>query len=109
MIEIQTLSEWENLKEQSKQAPVVLYIHSLSCPVSMAINHRLNGSSLKDTAYLIPVQTSPEVSEAIEVDLNIKHESPQVIIMKNSQAVYNADHWDINDTKVIKALSDISA
>jgi bacillithiol system protein YtxJ len=105
MIQVSTLAEWEQLKKDSLQKSIVLYIHSLSCPVSAAMLHKMNESNLNDTAYIIPVQTSSEVSKAIEKDLKVAHESPQVVVMKDQKEILNLDHWDIDAGIISKTLS----
>lgn len=104
MIQINTKTEWEKVKQESKNNPVVLYIHSLTCSLSKEVIKSLSATSLGETAYIIPVQTSREISQTIETELKVKHESPQVIVMKDGKAVYDADHTRIDPEKILNKL-----
>jgi bacillithiol system protein YtxJ len=112
MTRLNSLADWENLIEKSKAEPVVIFKHSNTCPVSITALKRLLGAVhagvLFKPVYLVVVQENREISDHIEQDLNIKHESPQVIIMSHGHGKYNASHGSINPEEVIRELENIS-
>jgi bacillithiol system protein YtxJ len=97
-------AELETLFALSHERPVVLFKHSLTCPISSAAYQEMSG--FEGDVSLIVVQRSREVSREVEQLTGIRHESPQAIILRNGQAVWNASHWRITRTAVEDALSE---
>jgi bacillithiol system protein YtxJ len=50
------------------------------------------------------MQRSRDVSVETEKRTGIRHESPQVIIVRNGAAVWNASHWAIKSDAVEDAF-----
>lgn len=97
-----TLTSIEELNEiiqNSHQKPAAIFKHSTRCSISSMAKDRLerNWKTDLDTIdlfYLDLIQFRP-VSNKIEALLGIQHESPQVIVIKAGQPVFNASHSDI--------------
>ena len=53
---------------------------------------------------LIEIQAVPDLSRALESLTGVRHESPQVILLRDGKAVWNASHFDVNVASVSKAL-----
>ena len=85
--------------EHSVKEPVLVFKHSLTCPISagayIRMNHGIEKKLIKYPVYIVVVQEKRELSNEIEQILNITHESPQIILIKNKQAIYDASHSDI--------------
>ncbi|GAA3332810.1 bacillithiol system redox-active protein YtxJ [Ectobacillus funiculus] len=84
--EITTLEEWDDILEKSTKRGQVILKHSTTCPVSAnalkEYEHYLEGSQNTNVDYtLVKVIESRAVSNKIAEDLNMKHESPQVIFL----------------------------
>jgi bacillithiol system protein YtxJ len=102
-----TLSELEAALEQSHQHPVVIFKHSTSCGTSAAAKDRLYaGWNLGDQAqfYYLDLIRYRAVSNEIAARLGVVHHSPQVIVVKNGKAVYDASHFRIAVDAIQKAL-----
>lgn len=97
--DLQTL---DSLVEQSNNAPVVLFKHSTTCPISMSAYQEM--SRLDAPVSLIVVQRSRDISREIETRTGIRHESPQVIILRHGQPVWSASHFDITADAVEEKL-----
>ena len=95
-------TELENLFNLSHERPVLLFKHSLTCPISGAAYQEMSG--FEGDVSLIVVQRSRDVSREVEQLTGIRHESPQAIILRNGQAVWNASHWRITRRAVEEAL-----
>ncbi len=96
------LQSLDLLVEQSHTAPVLLFKHSTTCPISMAAYQEM--TRLKAPVSLIIVQRSRDISRAIETRTGIRHESPQAIILRHGQAVWSASHFDITAETVEEKL-----
>jgi bacillithiol system protein YtxJ len=87
----------------SYSKPVVLFKHSMTCPISSNAYEQM--SQLGDSISLVVVQRARDISKEIETRTGVMHESPQAIILRNGQAVWNASHWRITSDAVEYALS----
>lgn len=104
---------WENLTsidglknyiEKSNEVPILLFKHSIRCPVSMMAKRRLETNWKFTHQELIPVYLDliahRDVSNTIAVTFSVRHESPQVLVIKNGKCVYYASHENIEVEKL---------
>jgi len=92
----------DQLLARSNDAPVILFKHSTTCPISSAAYQQM--SRVKADVSLVVVQRAREVSNEIAARTGIRHESPQAIILRNGQAVWNASHFEITASAVEQAV-----
>lgn len=102
--EITTIPEWENILQQSKEKPVLLFKHSTTCPVSAAAYREFTSFETGVDAYLVKVIESRPVSNEIESNLGVQHKSPQIFIVSNKEPVWHASHWNITESKIGQAI-----
>ena len=95
-------SSFQNLIERSNQVPVVIFKHSLTCPISASAYDQM--SECEGDIALVEVQRARELSNEIEDRLNVPHESPQVIVLRNGQVAWNASHFKITTDAVMTAV-----
>ncbi|MEH7459845.1 bacillithiol system redox-active protein YtxJ [Bacillus sp. JJ1127] len=96
MTKIETMEEFEALLEQPE--PYILFKHSTTCPISHGAYTEFQAycNEAKETpAYYLFVQDAREVSNRIAEHFGIKHESPQVLYIKDGIAVWHTSHWNI--------------
>lgn len=104
--EVKDNNELDGLFEQSAEAPVILFKHSLTCPISHAAYEEM--SLLKnEPVSLVIVQDARPVSNEIASRTSIEHESPQALIVRDGKAVWHASHYDITKSAVLRALEQI--
>jgi bacillithiol system protein YtxJ len=53
---------------------------------------------------LVEVQRARELSTEIENRLGVAHESPQVLVLRNGEVVWNASHFEITADAVAEAV-----
>ena len=53
-------------------------------------------SSDKVTPYFLDLIAHRDISNAIADQFGVRHESPQLILIKDGKAVYNVSHSDID-------------
>jgi bacillithiol system protein YtxJ len=92
-IELNSLEKLEELFEKSNETPVILFKHSITCPISSGVYHEV--SEVEGEVNLVIVQTARQISNEIASKTGVRHESPQAIVLKNGKAVYHASHYDI--------------
>lgn len=104
-INLTDLKEFELMLQESYAHPVVVFKHSTRCSISrMALRQFETDWNLegKITPYFLDLLEYRPISNAIAERLGVVHQSPQVIVIKDGQAVYNASHEGIK----VEALQD---
>ena len=94
----------EQALARSNDAPVVLFKHSTTCPISSAAYKQM--SQVLQEVSLVVVQQARNVSSEIATRTGVRHESPQAIVLRNGQAVWTASHFDITAGAVDQAVRD---
>ena len=101
-IELNSIDQLEELFEKSNEEPVVLFKHSVTCPISSGVYYEV--SEVEADVNLVIVQKARHISNEIATKTGIRHESPQAIVLKNGKAVYHASHYDITAQDVENSL-----
>ena len=100
--EINSTEKLDELFERSNEEPVVLFKHSLTCPISFGVYEEISNADAD--INLVVVQTARNISTAIADKTGIRHESPQAIVLKDGKPVYHASHYDVTAEDVEKIV-----
>lgn len=108
--EITTIEEWDNILNKSTDKDQIILKHSTTCPVSTnALDEYkayLAENPNENIDYtMVKVRESRPVSNQIEADLEVKHESPQIIYIKGKKRYWSATHWAVTKAHM-KAVID---
>jgi len=106
-VRITDTKSFEDLAERSKERPMVIFKHSLTCPISAAAYQQME--QFNGEVALVEVQRARALSTEIESKLGVAHESPQVIVMSKGQVVWNASHFKITAEAVADAVRNAAA
>lgn len=94
---------------ESRERPVLIFKHSRSCGISCEAFDELHAhiaDASVDASYnMITVQHHRQVSDAAAVRLGIRHETPQVILLRDGVPVWNASHFRITAEELTRVLS----
>ncbi|MDQ6651990.1 MAG: bacillithiol system redox-active protein YtxJ [Acidobacteriota bacterium] len=101
-VKITDTKSFEEWARRSEEQPVVIFKHSLTCPISSAAYEQM--AEFDGEVALIEVQQARELSTEIENRLGVAHESPQVIVLRNGQVVWNASHFRVTADAVAEAV-----
>jgi len=98
--EITTIEEWNEIMHKSSGRGQVILKHSTTCPVSanalQEYEQYLKDKPNENLDYvMVKVIESRPVSNQIAEDLNVKHESPQIIYVKDKAKYWTTSHWSI--------------
>jgi bacillithiol system protein YtxJ len=107
-IEVDDNAALDDLFARSQVAPVVLFKHSTTCPISARAHRQmsqLNRAAVGEVA-LVVVQTARAVSTEIERRTGIRHESPQAFVIRDGKVVWDASHFDITAEAVERAVNE---
>ncbi|PWB19069.1 bacillithiol system redox-active protein YtxJ [Flavobacterium sp. HTF] len=103
-IPLTNLAQLNDIETISNVKPIVIFKHSTRCSISrMALKQFEKEYDLDETvdAFFLDLIAHRDVSNEIASKFNVYHESPQLILIKNGKAVYNASHSDI-DAEALK-------
>lgn len=107
--ELLTLEDLDEVWEASRKQPILLFKQSTTCPISAEafgqFNQFLEETATQAQAYFVKVRETRQVSDEIEEELGIGHESPQIFIVKNRQAVWHTSHAAITKENIDRALA----
>ena len=93
------LGQLNEIINESTTTPVVIFKHSTRCSVSrMALKQFENEFNLtsKVTPYFLDLLEHRDISNEIVIRFGVVHQSPQLILIKDGKAIYNASHSDID-------------
>lgn len=92
-------NQLETIIDESHHLPVIIFKHSTRCSISIMAKSRLerewifNENEVK--TYYLDLITYRMVSNAIEEQFGIEHQSPQLILFKNGAVAYHNSHSGI--------------
>jgi bacillithiol system protein YtxJ len=97
---IESLNQLDEAFDRSKDRPVWIFKHSLTCPVSFhawAEFRRFAEARGEDDGvyFLIEVQRARPLSNAVAQRTGVRHESPQAILLRDTAVAWHASHYSI--------------
>jgi bacillithiol system protein YtxJ len=98
-IPLTDLGQLNEIINESVTKPVAIFKHSTRCSVSrMALRQFENEFDLSDkvTLYFLDLLNHRDVSNEIATRFGVEHQSPQLILINNGKAVYDASHSSID-------------
>jgi bacillithiol system protein YtxJ len=110
---IKTPNQWQHLFETSKEKAVIVFKHSERCSISRWVwkqfEQAYDISENLATLHLVDVVSDREISQGIATDLNILHQSPQVLVIYNKKCLYHASHESIQFDHVKRLIETLTA
>lgn len=91
-------NQLDEIKERSQQKPQVIFKHSTRCSISSVAKSRLERAKAPEDVdfYFLDLIKYRDISNKIESDFKVHHESPQVLLIKNGECVYEESHNGIS-------------
>lgn len=104
----EVLRDEEDLERALGAGQVVIYKHSPRCWIcSVSIGQVRDVAEEADgvPVYLIDVIRDRPLSLEVERRLGVRHQSPQVIVVREGNAVWDASHIGVRAGRILEALS----
>ncbi len=97
----------EAIKERSFQQPVVIFKHSIRCVVSSMVKTRLDNEENPEhvSFYYLDLITYRSVSNKVAEVFGVRHESPQVLLIRNGECIYNESHNGIYMSAILEEVA----
>ena len=96
-INLRTEDQLDELISKSATRPQIIFKHSTRCSISALAKNRLDKEKTPeemDFYYLDLINNRPLSNKVAEV-FNVSHESPQVLVIKNGESIYDESHMGI--------------
>jgi len=102
---IESEEDLEKAIKISHQGKIAIFKHSTSCFISRTVlkNFEREVGETSATAakfYFLDLLAHRNLSNKIAEDFNIRHESPQLIVIENGKAINNASHQSITLSQI---------
>ncbi|MBN7814819.1 bacillithiol system redox-active protein YtxJ [Algoriphagus pacificus] len=96
-----------DIKALSEDVPVMIFKHSTRCSVSsMSLDRLLRNWKEEDHQNVVPYYLdliqNRALSDRVSEVFGVRHESPQVILIKNGVAVYDNSHFGISYPEIMQ-------
>lgn len=106
-IELKDPGQVEAIKKLSSEKCQVIFKHSTRCSTSSVVKNRLERSEADDRIdfYLLDLISYRAVSNEIAETFNVYHESPQVLVIRNGECIYDESHYGITMEDIIEQSS----
>ena len=107
---IESIPQLDLVLERSKDRPVWIFKHSLTCPISSRAWDEFQsfaaGRPEGDGVYvLIEIQNARPLSNAVAERTGIRHQSPQAILLRNAAVAWHASHYSIEVAALLRAFA----
>lgn len=87
----------------ARPGPALVLLHDPYCPISAAAYREV--ARLPGPVALIDVAAAPELSDAVEARTGIRHESPQIILLRDGEPVWSASHYRVTESGIVEAVA----
>ena len=94
------LEQLDEIDKESLKRPIAIFKHSTRCGTSrMALRQFEKQYAIEDEKiklYFLDLIAFREVSNEIAIRFQVMHQSPQLIVVKNSNTIHHSSHYSID-------------
>ena len=105
-IPLDSVEQLEEIESFSIDNTVLVFKHSTRCGVSSMVKRQFEKSLDENTRqmklYYLDLISYREISNEIASRFNIRHQSPQLLLLKNGKVIDHASHHSILDVDLKK-------
>lgn len=102
-VSLTTLGQLDELKERSQEKTQLIFKHSTTCGISGMTWRMFKGSyewEGRCDLYFLDIHAHRDISNAIADIFHVRHESPQLLIIKDGEVTFHTSHGAITDINV---------
>ncbi len=88
------------MEEKSLPADCLVYKHSTTCPVSARAAREVRAIETELTVYWINVREQRDLSNWVADTYHVRHESPQLILIRAGKADKVWSHYEVSRTNL---------
>ena len=103
------LTEEEQLKHiisKSQLRPQVIFKHSTRCSISAVALQRLQKTTQPSDIdfYFLDLIANRDLSNQVASVFKVQHESPQVLVIRDGDCIYDESHMGISMSEIVDHL-----
>lgn len=109
-IDLTSEEQLDSIVLNSAQKPQLIFKHSTRCSISSMIRSRLEKAA-PDTGidfYYLDLLQFRSLSNMIAERFQVHHESPQVLLIRNGECMYEESHNGIHMDEIVEQASLVS-
>ncbi|WP_300434452.1 bacillithiol system redox-active protein YtxJ [Christiangramia sp.] len=104
-INLTSMDQLDEIEKISEEKTVAILKHSTTCGISRMVLKMFESDYDLDESepinlYFLDLRAHRDVSNAIAEKFGVRHESPQLIVIKNKEVVHHASHQQIQAEKL---------
>ncbi len=92
-IELNDIKQLDEIVAASQAQAQIIFKHSTQCNISADALAEMN--RFEGEAWYLDLLAHRDISNQIAERFGVRHQSPQVLIIKNNEVVYHESHWRI--------------
>lgn len=99
-IPLVSTGQLDEIEANSKSRTQLIFKHSTTCGISRMVLNMFTGSYNLDEEkdiYFLDLHAHRDVSNAVESKFQVRHQSPQLLIVKNGEVTFHTSHGAITD------------
>ena len=106
-IHLTDISTIDQIIKDSFDKPQVIFKHSTRCSISSMALNRLEREEAPANAnfYYLDLLNYRNISNEIANKFSVYHESPQILIIRNGECVYDESHQGINMSEIAEQVA----
>lgn len=103
---INTINQLEQIKAASYTKPQVIFKHSTTCSISRMALDRFERAQAPENVdfHYLDLLNFRAISNEIGSFFQVFHASPQVLLIKNGECIYDESHYGIRMDELISFL-----
>ncbi|MFV9482677.1 bacillithiol system redox-active protein YtxJ [Christiangramia sp. ASW11-125] len=99
------ISQLDELEKLSEDKTVTIFKHSTTCGISRMVLKNFEADyeqQLNDSVdlYFLDLKAHRDISNGIAEKFSVRHESPQMVVLKNREVVHHSSHQAISVDKL---------
>ncbi len=103
---LENREQLEDIVSRSTHVPQLIFKHSTRCSISAIAKNRLERQEVPSNVefHFLDLLRFRTLSDEVAKIFNVRHESPQVILVKNGVSTFDASHTGVEMTSISSAL-----
>jgi bacillithiol system protein YtxJ len=107
-IQLNSINQLNKIKDKSTNKTQIIFKHSTRCGTSRMVLKQFERNYIfsenEIDIYYLDLITYRDVSNKIESQFNVFHESPQLLVVKNGVVVAHSSHGAINNINLAQFI-----
>jgi bacillithiol system protein YtxJ len=108
--ELTTVEQIDEVLAASDKGPVLVFKHSLTCGRSAFAEEEvlefMRSAACPMPVYVVAVQSRRQISAAIEARFGVRHETPQVLLLRHGRVAWSTSHYNVTRAAIEKKCTE---